>query len=185
MEVVAYNIVHHIYTEESVAAVYSVNEIKSDDMEWNKDDNKNHPFAIEIEKHHLVYSIQNIGNAKDEYGFCFIDVEQLPSNYKFEVIEMLLDVNLPESLIQGFCESIVNFIGQKYRNKVEDIFRTDRLFYGSISPISPSAINTTKSKFTERVISLFRMSKNGLVDIPKEQEERLRQVAAKMNDTSE
>ncbi len=180
MDVIAYKIVSHSYTEETLRQNFSINEIKRNDFEWNSKENQQNPISDEISKYDLVYSIQNINNSKDEYGYFCIYEEQLPDkNYKYLVDLLLLDNKLTDSIIAECCSSVIYFLSKFHRESTENKFRIDRIIGISNLPLSPQFLNNTRQIFIKEVLQLFNSSKNGVVQLSQEQEQRLSMIAKK------
>ena len=181
MEVIAHKIVGHSYTEESLKEVYAPNELKAKDFEWNKNTREDSPVCKELGTYDIGYCISNINNPKDDYGFCFLNEQPLPEgNYVYTIELIILDTNLPESIIKRFFSSVVLFMRHTNRNCMADTFRVDRLISNENYPLSEAYLKDTSEAVIKEVCDAYIASKSGSVPISEEQENRLREIADKM-----
>ena len=186
METIAYKLVEHNYDERTLGQVYSINELKRTDFEWNKESRSLSPVNKELDIYDIGYSIRNIDNSSDEYGFCFVNEQQLPSgNYAFSTELLILDTNLPESIIHRFAASIVRNLASLHRESVEDTYRTDRIIGVQNLPLSPLTMDSTILSFYNSVLTSYKSSRDGIVPISEEQKIHFKEIAAKMNNAPE
>ena len=183
MSVTAYKLVEHNYDEESLNRVFSVNERKSVGFEWNEELNRSHPINEEIIAHDYVYSIQNIGNSRDEYGYCFINEKILDEgNYLYSLEGFILDAGLPQSIIEKFVLTIIEYLNQNHREKAEYFYRTDRIIGLGIQPLplAPQFLEDTQATICSAVVRSFIASRDRIVPLTDEEMTRLKEIADKM-----
>ena len=188
MSVVAYRLVEHDYDEKMLISIFSVNELKSVGFEWNADSNHSHPINEEIATHDYAYSIQSIDIPRDEYGYCFIDETKLEEgNYLYTLGGYILDAHLPESIVKRFVSTVIEYLNQFHREKVEDTYRIDRVTGLGIQPLplAPQFINNSVAVISSAVSRSFVASRDGIVPLTEEQEIRLKEIADKMNNAPE
>lgn len=181
MEVYSQGLVSHTYDEEGLKKVYSINCIKAKGDNFDEEEYSKHPIAEEIDSSDFVYSIQNINNPNDEYGFCYGTECQLPSgNFCYRITAFIFDTNLPDSIVKDFASSVAKFLNQ--HNREEDVYRlrTDRLIGFENYPLSSVHISNTEKSFSNKVFALFESAKQGLTYIDPSTEQRLRAIAKKM-----
>jgi hypothetical protein len=183
MSVIAYKLVKHEYDQESLYRVFSVNELKGKGFEWNEESNRSHPINEEISAHDYVYSIQNIGNTRDEYGYCFIDERKLDDgNYLYTLDGFILDTDLPESVIGKFVSVIIGYLNQLHREDSSSVHRTDRVIGIGIPPLplAQQFLERTKATICSEVVRSFMASREGFVALTASEEARLKEIAGKM-----
>jgi hypothetical protein len=177
MDIIAFPIVQHNYSEESLMQVFSVDEKKRRDFEWNSESNPSHPINEEISVYDYVYSIQNIDNPHDEYGFCFLNETILPEgNYLYTLEGLILDSHLTEAIVNRFVSTVVGYLNHFHREKEEDAFRTDRINGPSIQPLplAPQFINDSVVTISSALFRLFIASRDGIIPLTEEQEKWLK-----------
>lgn len=169
MSVVAYKLVAHDYDEESLSCIFSVN-----------------PINVGNSGFDYVYSIQNIENTRDEYGYCFINEKILDEgNYLYTLERFVLDSNLPESFVKKFVSTIIDYLNQIHREKIENAYRIDRIIgLGNPPlPLAPQFLVDTQGTISSAVVCSFIASRDGKIPLTNDEESRLKEIADKMNNT--
>lgn len=178
-KVVAYKIVQHNYDETFLENVFSVGELKRKEFEWNMEQYANSPIREELKKYDYVYSIQNINNLRDEFGYCFFNETKLKDgNFLYSFEGIILDNRLPEKIIKNFISEIVSFLCQYHRDELVDTYRINRITgIGSEPyPLAPHFINRTEEAISPIIYKMFIASRDGLVPLPNELKKHLDEI---------
>lgn len=180
MRVLAYKLVKHDYDKKSLNDVFTVNVLKDKNFEWNEEENRSHPINEELSAHDYVFSILNIDNVRDEYGYCFVNEKILDGgNYLYTLDGFILDECLPEMFVKKFAKIVVLFLNQYHRNKVEDIYRTDRITGLGIQhiPLAPQFLKKTQLDISSAIVRSFIASRDGVTPLTHDEEKRLQEIA--------
>ena len=174
MEIISKELIFHEYTEEYINKNCVHNQLKSEKLEWNKQDNKNYQFYDDIVNSDIVFSIIDLKN-NEEYGYFFF--KKYPHNtgdekiFIYEIIKVILDNKLPETYIRKQISYILN-------NLVNGNFlRKDRIFTDKSNyPFNDIHFTTTTEKVSNEIITHFQISRDGLTPIS---EEKLKRFTSK------
>lgn len=175
MEVIAIKLIQHNYTETELLNNCSPDTLKDLSLEWNDEGHKNHKFATEIKESNIVFSIKHI-STKEEYGYFFFNVIKAPEgNYAFIIKKVVLDINLTESYIKTSVCNVIELLNNG------NFLRKDRLISNNNYPLTTYDLENTKIGLSNEILSLFHQKSTGQVEFSKEFEDKLRDIAQKMN----
>jgi hypothetical protein len=181
MEVIAYKLVPHAYDEESLNAVYAPNELKRKDFEWNRKTRHLSPVCKELDKYDIAFNISNIADPDDDYGYCFLNQQQLPDgSYVYTMEQVVLDTGLPEFIIRSFFSSVVQFLTHININCPADVCRVDKLICKGTYSLNRASLGKTKTAVRREIYNAFLASRSGQTSITEEQELRLKEIAASL-----
>lgn len=179
MEVIAYKLVPHAYNEKSLKTVYAPNELKTKNFEWNRKTRHLSPVCKELDKYDIAFNISNIADPDDDYGYCFLNQQQLPDgSYVYTMEQVLLDTGLPESIIRSFFSSVVQFLTHININCPADVCRVDKLICKGTYSLNRASLGNVKTAVRREIYDAFLASRDGLTALTTEQESRLIEIAA-------
>lgn len=179
MEVIAYKLVPHEYDDKFLKDVYSPFELKRKDFEWDGKIRHLSPVCKELNKYDIAFYIGNLDNFYDNYGYCFLNQQQLPDgNYVYTMEQVLLDTGLPESIIRSFFSSVVQFLTHININCPADVCRVDKLICKGTYSLNRASLGKTKTAVRREIYDAFLASRDGLTALTTEQESRLIEIAA-------
>ncbi len=167
MEIIAKQLIFHGYDEEYLKKNCSPNTLKDENLEWNKEENKNHPYAEDIVNNDIIFSIRDI-DKKEDYAFIFFKKQSLDKIFLFTITKVVLDKNLPESYIRVIIKNCLTVLVNG------NYLRNDRIIAKDNYPFYEPGVSDTIDKVSDEILPLFRTSKNGVVDLSPEQIERIK-----------
>ena len=150
MEIIVKQLIFHPYNEEYLINNCSPNALKQEYFEWDEDDNKNHPYADDIENNDIVISIRDIFTLED-YGFFFFKVEHNNEINLFHITKAVLDNNLPKHFFDKAIHDILTTL-------VNGVYHDgDRLFINNDTsyPFYEPHVEQTKEKVASFIIKLY------------------------------
>ena len=118
-----------------------------------------------------------------------IDYEKLldDGNYLYSLDGFILDVGLPQSIIERFVSTIIKYLNQYHREDVTSIYRTDRVIGLGIQPLplAPQFLSSTQETICSAVVRSFIASRDGIVPLTDDEKMRLKEIADKMKNAPE
>ena len=153
MELISTRLIYHKYTQDYLESRCAIDTLKDTNLEWNKEEHKNHPYKIDIEQSDIAFVIKDL-DKKEEFGFFFFKTDTaLEGNVMYTLTRVVLDENLPIDFIRTTVKNVVGLLNNG------EFLRKDRI-----------------------VVNSFLCTKNnGIVKIPSDMEDRLKKAAQKDN----
>ena len=97
------NLIQHNYDYDAISSNITTNCLKQIDMEWNKDDNINNPYAKEILNNDLVLSIEDLNEPYEVYAYSFFKVHKSElGNKAYQLTKIVLDSEMSDDFIK-YC----------------------------------------------------------------------------------
>jgi len=167
MEIIAKQLIFYVYNEDYLNKNCSPNTIKDENLEWNENEHKTNPFASEINDNDIVISIRDLEKQED-YGLFFFKKQKVGDVFLFTITKGIIDSNLPESYIRTILQNcLTTLVNGNY-------LRNDRLIANNNYPFYEPHVSDTIGKVSNVILSLFRTSRDGIVDLSTEQTERIK-----------
>ena len=153
MELISTRLIYHKYTQDYLESRCAIDTLKDTNLEWNKEEHKNHPYKIDIEQSDIAFVIKDL-DKKEEFGFFFFKTDTaLEGNVMYTLTRVVLNENLPIDFIRTTVKNVVGLLNNG------EFLRKDRI-----------------------VVNSFLFTKNnGIVKIPSDMEDRLKKAAQKDN----
>ena len=168
MEIQLEKLILHKYNNEDIQKICVPNEIKSTDMEWNVESNKNHPFASDIQNADIVYSIENIGEPREQYGFFFFEKKTSSTGViAYLLKKVVLDEGLQEDSIALFVNTLL-----KVMNNGNRLAPSNRLMLSIKKnyPLSEYQMSNTSTNVVNDILSQVDIEKSGIWNDDKNKE---------------
>ena len=132
MEIVVTKLISHDYQIDNFLNAFTTNALKTEDLEWNAEENRQHRFSEDIKSNDVVFSVRDI-DTEEDYGFFFLKIERTQSGNNCCVItKVILDENLTQDAV---CEITTCILNANYWREVltiDSILAADKhLFYGN------------------------------------------------------
>lgn len=190
MEIIVKKLVFKEISEEDLRKRCSPNTLKDTNLEWNREDNKLHNFAEDIENNDIVISIRDDQNGKDDYMYFFFTVKESPEKVKegekkprfYYLNKVVIDSDLSENYIKKSVQNVLKLL-----NNGEGI-RLDRLYINNNDddrlPFFEARLNSTINIVSETIIRGFLKEKTGLTPFTSKFKEKLPNIVAKTKNAS-
>ena len=59
MELISTRLIYHKYTQDYLESRCAIDTLKDTNLEWNKEEHKNHPYKIDIEQSDIAFVIKD------------------------------------------------------------------------------------------------------------------------------
>ena len=176
MELISTRLIYHKYTQDYLESRCAIDTLKDTNLEWNKEEHKNHPYKIDIEQSDIAFVIKDL-DKKEEFGFFFFKTDTaLEGNVMYTLTRVVLDENLPIDFIRTTVKNVVGLLNNG------EFLRKDRIVVNDNYPLIKHTLEETAKKVAEDVVNSFLCTKNnGIVKIPSDMEDRLKKAAQKDN----
>ena len=176
MELISTRLIYHKYTQDYLESRCAIDTLKDTNLEWNKEEHKNHPYKIDIEQSDISFVIKDL-DKKEEFGFFFFKTDTaLEGNVMYTLTRVVLDENLPIDFIRTTVKNVVGLLNNG------EFLRKDRIVVNDNYPLIKHTLEETAKKVAEDVVNSFLFTKNnGIVKIPSDMEDRLKKAAQKDN----
>lgn len=189
MEIIVKKLVFKEISEEDLRKRCSPNTLKDTNLEWNREDNKLHNFAEDIENNDIVISIRDDQKGKDDYMYFFFTVKESPEKVNegeekprfYYLNKVVIDSDLPENYIKESVQNVLKLLN----NGVS--IRLDRLYINNNDryPFYKEHLNRAINIVSEAIIREFKTQKTGMAQFPPEFEEKLSNIAEKIKNAPE
>lgn len=177
MEIIIDTLIFREYDEAYLKTNYTLNALKDDDMEWNKEDNKFHKYSEDIKKNNIIISVRDINSTEDYMYFFFTMFKKNDELYIYTIQKAVIDENMPENFIRKSVEQVLKSLNNGVDNQIA---RLDRLFVNKENhPFYYPHIEETAKKVADEIVREFLTKKNGITQFTPEFEEKLMKSAEK------
>lgn len=163
MEVQARKLILHEYSNEDVRKNCVPNEMKTDVFEWNKETNRLHTFANDIQHSDIVYDIEDINHPEEKYGYFFFNKETSSSNITaYFINKIVLDEALQEDLIRFITKNVLLLL------KNDNSLLSNRIIISKDKnyPLSEKSLSETTNAVADEIISMFITERDGFMNNP-------------------
>ncbi len=176
MEIISTRLIYHKYSRGYLEDNCPIDTLKDTNLEWNKEEHKNHPYKIDIEQSDIAFVIKDL-DKKEEFGFFFFKTDTaLEGNVMYTLTKVVLDENLPIDYIRTTVKNAVGLLNNG------EFLRKDRIVANDNYPLIRHTLVETAEKVADDVVKAFLSKKNnGIVKIPSDMEDRLKKAAQKGN----
>lgn len=181
MEIIVKKLVFKEISEEYLRKHCSPNALKDTNLEWNREDNKLHNFAEDIENNDIVISIRDDQNRKDDYMCFFFTVKESPEKVNegeekprlYYLNKVVIDSDLSENYIKESVQNVLKVLN----NGVA--IRLDRLYINNNDrhPFYEAYLNRTINIVSEAIIREFKTQKTGMAQLAPKMLEKLNKNA--------
>lgn len=156
MKIEVTKLISHNYQIEDFLNAYTPNALKTEDLEWNVEENRLHQYAEDIKRNNIVFSVRDI-NTEEDYGFFFLKIEISPlGNRRYTIEKVILDEKLTkEAVVSITRDTLLANINGEIARKDYIVVKRMHMFYG----------HTKEKAFSdaaEEVATIFDIEKNGL-----------------------
>ena len=156
MEIIVKKLVFKEIREEDLRKRCSPNALKDTNLEWNREDNKLHNFAEDIENNDIVISIRDDRNGKDDYMYFFFTVKESPEKVNegeekprfYYLNKVVIDSDLPENYIKESVQNVLKLLNN-------GVSINDRY------PLYKEYLNSTINTVSEAIIRESKTQKTG------------------------
>lgn len=166
MEIIIKQLIYHRFDCNELLNHVSPNYIKDENLEWNAEGNKLHPFAEDMNHSDLVISIEDINEPHENYIYFFLKVVRPREGNRAYIINKVV---FDKSLSDEFITNCVSYTLDTLING--DYTITDRLIARDNYPLSLQQLENTKQQVACELIEQFHLGKGEA--IPDEMIERL------------
>ena len=176
MELISTRLIYHKYAQDYLENRCAIDTLKDTNIEWNKEEHKNHPYKEDIEQSDIAFAIKDLDN-KEEFGFFFFKTDTASGgNVMYTLTRVVLDENLPIGFVRTTVKDIVGLLNNG------EFLRKDRIVANDNYPLIKHTLEETAEKVADDVANTFLLKKNnGIVKIPSDMEDRLKMAAQKDN----
>lgn len=160
MKIEVTKLISHDYQIDNFLNAYTPNALKTEDLEWNDENNRFHQYAEDIKRNHIVFSVRDI-NTEEDYGFFFLKLEiSLSGNRRYTIEKVILDEKLTkEAVVSATRDTLLANVKGEITRKDYIIVRGIHMFYD----------HTKEKAFSdaaEEVATIFDIEKYGLDAYP-------------------
>ena len=156
MKIEVTKLISHDYQIEKFLNSYTPNALKTEDLEWNDEENIFHQYAEDIKRNNIVFSVRDI-NTEEDYGFLFLKLEISQSgNRRYTIEKVILDEKLTkEAVVSATRDTLL-------ANVKGEITRKDYIVVKGIHMFYDHTKEKAFSDAAEEVATIFDVEKNGL-----------------------
>lgn len=177
MEIIIDTLIFREYDEAYLKKNCTLNALKDENMEWNKEDNRSHKYSEDIKKNDIAISVRDINSTEDYMYFFFTIFKKNDELFIYTIQKAVIDENIPENFIRKSVELVLKALNNGTNNLIT---RLDRLFVNKENhPFHYPHIKETTKKVAEEIVREFLTKKNGITQFTPEFEEKLMKSAEK------
>jgi hypothetical protein len=152
------NLIQHKYDYDAISSNVSTNCLKQIDMEWNKDDNINNPYAKEILNNDLVLSIEDLNEPYEVYAYSFFKVHKSElGNNAYQLTKIVLDSEMSDDFIKYCISSIL-----KNLLNGDDTIKDRVIVNDNNYPLVSYYFKETEQKVIKEILDEFHFEKNDM-----------------------
>ena len=152
------NLIQHNYDYDAISSNITTNCLKQIDMEWNKDDNINNPYAKEILNNDLVLSIEDLNEPYEVYAYSFFKVHKSElGNKAYQLTKIVLDSEMSDDFIKYCISSIL-----KHLLNGDDTIKDRVIVNDNNYPLVSYSFKETEQKVIKEILDEFHFEKNDM-----------------------
>ena len=183
MEVIIDTLIFREYDEAYLKKNYTINTLKDENMEWNKEDNKSHKYSEDIKKNDIAISVRDINSTEDYMYFFFTMFKKTDELFIYTIQKAVIDKNMPKNFIRKSVEQVLKTLNNGTDNLIT---RLDRLFVRQENhPFHYPHIEETTKKVADEIVREFLTGKTGFAQFTPKFEEKLMKSAKNNKNASE